>query len=99
MDREPTDIQRVGIILEDMRSQFRAVVENQTGLREELKRDISEKFEFLNDEISVIKKAVTATSKKVNNIERDVADIKSHLPYTQEILSNHEYRIKKLETV
>ncbi len=97
MDKNSITYEQVGVLIEDLKSQFRVVAEGQTGLRDELKKDMAEKFEFLNDEISVIKKAVTTTSKTVNKLEGKVDNLEVKFDKLENKVDNLEVKFDKLE--
>ncbi len=96
MDKNSITYEQVGVLIEDLKSQFRVVAEGQIGLREELKKDMAEKFEFLNDEISIIKKAVTTTSKTVNKLEGKVDNLEVKFDKLEGKVDNLEDEVKSL---
>ena len=84
MMREPTEKERFTVLLENIETKVNIVLEGQSSLRIELKTEIQE---LRNDLLP-----------RVETIEKVVTSINEQLIPMQFVLSDHEHRIKKIET-
>ena len=83
MAKHPTEKERFTILLEELRSQFKAVTEYVLSLN----KKIDDLRTELKQELHEFKIEVRA----------GFASINSQLPLMQQILFDHEHRIKRLE--
>lgn len=68
----------IGILLEDIRDQNKAVLEAVGDMREELKRvPKREEFEELKQDVKIIKAAVTDLSHQVNDNEKRISQLEA----------------------
>lgn len=86
--REPTPEERLGIILEDMRSQFRVVADGVL--------DANRKLNALDQRIDNVEENVEKNFLEIRALKKDVNMTYDVIKFT---LSDHEHRIKKLEVV
>lgn len=92
MAKLPNENERVAILLEDMRSQFKAVIEHVTSLD----KTIGNKLDNLSQEINETKHDLSLA---IKSVQKNLAEIKSEFPLVKTTLSDHEHRIKKLEAI
>lgn len=76
MTRESTEKERFQILMEEMKSQFKAVLENQSSIKQELKTDTKNlKFE-LTEKIGLLQKAIKQNSLDINQNSSDIKGLK-----------------------
>lgn len=85
MQREPTEKERLTVLLEEMHSNFKVVTERVI--------DLDKKFDF---KIDALDEKFTS---RFNDIEKAVTSITEQFIPMQFVLSDHEHRIKKIEAV
>ncbi len=100
MDQRPTEKERFEILMEHMQGQFKLVLEGQTSLRQEVKKDINE----LRDEFTDMKAIMRCYGKDIGELKSNVVELKSDMSVVKISLNrielnqtDHNNRISKLE--
>ncbi len=75
--QEPSEKERFTILMEEMRGQFKAVLENQSTLVSSLEFRMNNRFDLVEKDLSNVKLAIKSLSKDVAVLKSDVKVLKS----------------------
>jgi len=101
MYQEPTEKERFTILLEDLHSDIKLLVEGQGSLREDNKSihqkidKNTEQFNFLQIDVNFLKKDVALIKEKLINFHKDVETTHSAM---FSIFKDHENQLKRLKS-
>ena len=88
----------LGVLLEKMSDELKAIHEEVGGMREELMRvPKREEFEALKNDVGTVKVAITDLSQEVREVKQDVKVIKAAVVDLGHQTADHEHRITRLE--
>jgi hypothetical protein len=100
-ENDPSAAMRAhGVILEQMQSQMNVVLEAVTGMRREIKADLSAIEIRLSERISVLEQVVRASSTDVRDLREEVARLRHDFEHRSELgrLAALEERVQAIET-
>jgi len=85
------------ILLEDIQSKMEQVIEGMCSTKESIHKEISEFRVEVNQRFDMIETVVRAHSGQLQNVEKDIKDIKLTVHRLEEKDTNHEERITVIE--